>query len=100
MYLLCCIFRIVKIKELANIVAAALLCCAETFMPQSEAKLNGYPHSQNCPDEYQKENNSKINSEQLETGKLQLTIPNSSSASHSNPEDTIHNCGGPQFALR
>lgn len=41
LYLLCCILRIVKIKDLANIVAAALLCYPEIFPESSEAKLNG-----------------------------------------------------------
>ncbi|XP_057792015.1 protein TRANSPARENT TESTA 9 isoform X2 [Salvia miltiorrhiza] len=41
LYLLCCILRIVKIKDLANIVAAALLCNPDVFPEGSEAKLNG-----------------------------------------------------------
>ncbi|CAN4084970.1 unnamed protein product [Withania somnifera] len=42
LYLLCSILRIVKIKDLANIVAAILLCDIETLIPRSEAKLNGF----------------------------------------------------------
>ncbi|KAF2309881.1 hypothetical protein GH714_005477 [Hevea brasiliensis] len=42
LYLLCCILRIVKIKDLANTIAAALFCPAEVFIPKSEAKLNGH----------------------------------------------------------
>ncbi|KAG6427197.1 hypothetical protein SASPL_111438 [Salvia splendens] len=41
LYLLCCILRIVKIKDLANIVAAALLCHPEMIPESAEAKING-----------------------------------------------------------
>ncbi|XP_047959769.1 protein TRANSPARENT TESTA 9-like isoform X1 [Salvia hispanica] len=41
LYLLCCILRIVKIKDLANIVVAALLCHPEMIPEISEAKING-----------------------------------------------------------
>ncbi|KAL8139777.1 hypothetical protein V2J09_005798 [Rumex salicifolius] len=40
-YLLCCILRIVKIKDLANIIAAALFCPQESFTQMCEAKSNG-----------------------------------------------------------
>ncbi|GAB4838299.1 Protein TRANSPARENT TESTA 9 [Ancistrocladus abbreviatus] len=40
-YLLCCILRIVKIKDLANTVAAALFCPREAFLEVSEVKVNG-----------------------------------------------------------
>ncbi|KAD4179964.1 hypothetical protein E3N88_28555 [Mikania micrantha] len=42
LYLLCCILRILKIKDLANTVAAALICSVESFLPNFEAKLNGF----------------------------------------------------------
>lgn len=41
LYILCCILRIVKIKDLANIVVAALLCHPEMIPESSEAKING-----------------------------------------------------------
>ncbi|KAI3805553.1 hypothetical protein L1987_28043 [Smallanthus sonchifolius] len=41
LYLLCCILRILKIKDLANTVAAALICSVESFLPNVEAKPNG-----------------------------------------------------------
>ncbi|KAL1819918.1 hypothetical protein ACET3Z_014787 [Daucus carota] len=41
LYVLCCVLRIVKIKDLANTVAAALFCHIEAFTPSSEARLNG-----------------------------------------------------------
>ena len=42
LYLLCCILRILKIKDLANTVAVALICSIEGLSPNSEAKLNGF----------------------------------------------------------
>ncbi|KAJ9550806.1 hypothetical protein OSB04_014851 [Centaurea solstitialis] len=42
LYLLCCILRILKIKDLANTVAVALICSIEGLLPNSEAKLNGF----------------------------------------------------------
>ncbi|XP_011016440.1 PREDICTED: uncharacterized protein LOC105119944 isoform X2 [Populus euphratica] len=42
LYLLCCILRIVKIKDLANTIAAALFCSPEAFIADSDTKLNGY----------------------------------------------------------
>lgn len=41
-YLLCSILRIVKLKDLANSVATALLCPVESFILIRDAKLNGY----------------------------------------------------------
>ncbi|KAJ8751255.1 hypothetical protein K2173_016436 [Erythroxylum novogranatense] len=59
LYLLCCILRIVKIKDLANIIAAALFCPSEAFIVGSEAKLNGYAYD-HC---------SVLENQQLEIGK-------------------------------
>lgn len=99
-YLLCCIFRIVKIKNLSNTVAAALLCCVETFKPQSEAKLNGFKTSYDFADECQGAKNGEMNSEQ-NTGKLQVNVPNSPTCSHGMPEDALpHDYGGSHVALR
>ncbi|KAF3975849.1 hypothetical protein CMV_000925 [Castanea mollissima] len=42
LYLICCILRIVKIKDLANTIAAALFFPLEAFRQISEVKLNGY----------------------------------------------------------
>ncbi|KAJ6742030.1 hypothetical protein OIU85_016144 [Salix viminalis] len=42
LYLLCCILRIVKIKDLANTIAASLFCPPEAFVSDSETTLKGY----------------------------------------------------------
>ncbi|KAL9224281.1 hypothetical protein vseg_000336 [Gypsophila vaccaria] len=41
LYLLCCILRIVKIKDLANTVCASLFCPPEVFLSINEFKSNG-----------------------------------------------------------
>ncbi|KAK7411971.1 hypothetical protein VNO78_03416 [Psophocarpus tetragonolobus] len=42
LYLLCCILRIVKIKDLANTIVAALFYPLEAFTKFSRGKVNGY----------------------------------------------------------
>ncbi|KAM5553667.1 hypothetical protein ABKV19_025751 [Rosa sericea] len=42
LYLICCILRIVKIKDLSNTIAAALFCPLEAFLSKSVAEPNGY----------------------------------------------------------
>lgn len=42
LYLLVCMLRILKIKDLANTVAASLICSIDTLLPSSEAKVNGF----------------------------------------------------------
>ncbi|KAL6965463.1 Protein TRANSPARENT TESTA 9 [Sarracenia purpurea var. burkii] len=88
LYLLCCILRIVKIKDLANTVAAALFCPLEAFTSTSEAKLNGHMPKQN-PD-------SDDLSPEFPPGCLRVAIPNSSCSSESHLEDV----NGSQSTLR
>lgn len=40
LYLLCCILRIVKIKDLANLIAATLFCPVKAFISSSLVKPN------------------------------------------------------------
>lgn len=42
MYLLCCILRILKTKDLANSIAGSLFCPFDAFNLKSESKLNGH----------------------------------------------------------
>ncbi|CAM8891940.1 unnamed protein product [Rhodiola kirilowii] len=51
LYLLCCILRIVKIKDLANTIAAALFCPPEAFIRVPEATLNGGFQERLFPDD-------------------------------------------------
>ncbi|KAL3533286.1 hypothetical protein ACH5RR_006807 [Cinchona calisaya] len=91
LYLICCILRIVKIKDLANTVATALLCHVDTFTPRSEAKLNGYSSGHGFPVECRKANSD---------GKTQVTIPNLSNSLRSQSEDKLRHDYRGSCALR
>lgn len=88
LYLLCCILRIVKIKDLANIVATVLLCDIETFVPRSEAKLNGFMVNYDMSHENQDSENVGFRSDS-DGQSLRVLIPNVSSSLNSHPEDDI-----------
>ncbi|XVF19047.1 hypothetical protein REPUB_Repub11eG0076800 [Reevesia pubescens] len=87
LYLLCCILRIVKIKDLANTIAAALLYPLEAFVPNSEAKLNGYVSGNDCAHENEEPDIDSVTS--VNAGQLCLDIPNKASSSQVHPEDII-----------
>ncbi|KAK4370180.1 hypothetical protein RND71_009655 [Anisodus tanguticus] len=88
LYLLCCILHIVKIKDLANIVAAVLLCDIETFVPRSEAKVNGFMVNHDMPHENQDSENGGFISDS-DGQSLRVLVPNISSSLNSHPEDGI-----------
>ncbi|XP_055822414.1 protein TRANSPARENT TESTA 9 isoform X2 [Solanum dulcamara] len=88
LYLLCCILRIVKIKDLANIVAVVLLCDIETFVPRSEAKLNGFVVNHDVSHENQDSENGGFRSDSHGQS-LRVLIPNISSSLNSHPENDI-----------
>ncbi|KAK6944580.1 LOW QUALITY PROTEIN: CLEC16A/TT9, N-terminal, partial [Dillenia turbinata] len=60
LYLLCCILQIVKIKDLANAIAAALFCAQETFVTIFGAKLNGYLSNHGMSQEYQQPDDDEL----------------------------------------
>lgn len=51
-YLLCRILRIIKIKDLANTIAAALFYPSEAFTKSSGGKLNSHISGNGFPSEY------------------------------------------------
>ncbi|EPS69887.1 hypothetical protein M569_04875, partial [Genlisea aurea] len=83
LYLLCCILRIVKIKDLANIVAAALLCPLPSCPKKSDAKPNGILLAQ-CPDAKTQSTDDK----------------NGTSSSHVFLQDRFKNCDSTPFTPR
>ncbi|KAL0308274.1 UNVERIFIED_CONTAM: protein TRANSPARENT TESTA 9 [Sesamum radiatum] len=99
LYLLCCILRILKIKDLANTVAAALLYCPDIFPQNSEAELNGnmLGHgSSDAASQYSDENNCTSESDARSSELSVLT----SSSSLNHPPNGVpgHDCGSAQFA--
>ncbi|KAK4414846.1 protein TRANSPARENT TESTA 9 [Sesamum alatum] len=100
LYLLCCILRIVKIKDLANTVAASLLYCPDTFPRNSEAEPNGNmlgPGSSDAASQYSDENNCTSESD----ARSELSVLTSSSLQNHPPNGvTGHDCGSTQSAPR
>lgn len=89
--------RIVKIKDMANTVAAALFCPIDAFVPSSEAKLNGYKSDHEKSEETNSTN--LINSE-VDSRSLQISIPSTSSQIQSGDGFLRHNFKGSHLALR
>ncbi|WCJ42307.1 Protein TRANSPARENT TESTA 9 [Euphorbia peplus] len=86
LYTLCCILRIVKIKDLANTIAAALFCPPEVFIPKSEAKLNGHMSDHNHVGDAQQ---TEINNITGLDNCLKVSVPSSASSSQVHPEDFL-----------
>lgn len=87
LYLLCCILRIVKIKDLANTMAAALLYPLETFAANSEVKINGYVSGNNCTNESEEPLVDSVTL--VNAGKLCVDIPNKATSSQVHPGGII-----------
>lgn len=93
LYLLCCILRILKIKDLANTVAVALICSIEGLLPNSEAKLNGFradhdeTHESHVDDEKPSGN--------LDSSSIIVSVPSLSIS-----PSVQHNCWGSASVLR
>ncbi|KAA8535829.1 hypothetical protein F0562_030851 [Nyssa sinensis] len=101
LHLLCCILRIVKIKDLANTVAAALFCPSKAFIPSSQAKLNGFMSGHGFAHESQKQNNATLSLE-VDSGSLRVSISDqcNSTQIQSGDDALQHDCNGLQLALR
>ncbi|KAE8678806.1 Detected protein of unknown function [Hibiscus syriacus] len=100
LYLLCCILRIVKIKDLANTIAAALLYPLESLAANSEAKINGYVSGSNCANENEEPYSDSVTP--VNPGHLRVDIPDEASSSHVHPEGIIAERSFPclHFSLR
>ncbi|GJT97350.1 protein transparent testa 9 isoform X1 [Tanacetum coccineum] len=93
LYLLVCMLRILKIKDLANTVAAALICSIDTLLPSSDAKVNGFKddHDETHESHVDDENTS----ENLVSSSLVVAIPSLSTSS-----SVQHKCWGSASVLR
>lgn len=101
LYLLCCILRIVKIKDLANTVAVAFLCSEDAFVSSYEVNVNGQLLSYDNFLENQHTDDASISRKGLNGG-LRVFIPNpSSSFEIRSKEDIQQDClNGSNLALR
>ncbi|KAI3709072.1 hypothetical protein L2E82_38813 [Cichorium intybus] len=76
LYLLCSILRILKIKDMANTIAAALICSMEAILPNSEAKVNGFKGDHDESGEDDKKAN-----ESLDCSSMIVSLPSLSTSS-------------------
>ncbi|KAH7572520.1 hypothetical protein JRO89_XS04G0268900 [Xanthoceras sorbifolium] len=95
LYLLCCILRIVKIKDLSNTITAALFCPIEAYISNFEAKLNGYMPGHDFTYDYKQSDDGNVSG--VEDGPSDMAA-----TSQIYPEDVIaqNNCRISHFALR
>ncbi|XP_022965446.1 uncharacterized protein LOC111465350 [Cucurbita maxima] len=102
LYLLCCILRIVKIKDLANTISAAFFCPLDAFSPHYEDELNGTMAQLCC------ENNSSNSSgsdsivrQPLDAESLRKEVTDSSASKPELEDGTVKNgCPGSHLELR
>ncbi|CAL8990468.1 unnamed protein product [Prunus brigantina] len=78
LYLVCCILRIVKIKDLANTVAAALFCPLDAVIPKFGSKPNGYTSL--CAFEHESQPPDSNNLTKADAGILRVDVTNLSSS--------------------
>ncbi|KAF7806685.1 protein TRANSPARENT TESTA 9-like [Senna tora] len=100
LYLLCCILRIVKIKDLANTIAAALFYPLEAFTKHSGVKVNGHIVDHGFISGNQASDNGSL--AQSDDGRSTINDPHSSSSSGFHPENNItqNDCSSSNLAVR
>lgn len=100
LYLLCCILKIIKIKDLANTIAAALFYPLEAFTKSSGGKFIIHISDYGFPSEYQVANNNNFT--KLDIRHSMFNVPHSSSSSGFHPEDILmqNDCNNSNFSLR
>ncbi|XP_029125832.1 protein TRANSPARENT TESTA 9 isoform X2 [Cajanus cajan] len=98
LYLLCCILRIVKIKDLANIIAAALFYPLEAFTKSSGGKLSGFISDRGFTFECQVPDNLT----KYDTRHSMVNVPYSSSSPglHSDGGVLQNDCSSSNLSLR
>ncbi|GLT28721.1 hypothetical protein SLA2020_036320 [Shorea laevis] len=100
LYLLCCILRIVKIKDLSNTIAAALFCPLEAFVPNSGANLNGHASGNGFKCEKEELGINRVT--KVDDGQLSVKLSNIACSSPEHPDDIItqNNSSSSGLALR
>ncbi|GAU38004.1 hypothetical protein TSUD_205440, partial [Trifolium subterraneum] len=100
LYLLCCILRIIKIKDLANTIAAALSYPSEAFTKCSGGKFNSHISDHGFPSEYLVSNNHNLTKSDIRHS--MFNVPHSSSSSGFHPEGVLmqNDCSNSNLSLR
>ncbi|KAL4564337.1 hypothetical protein LXL04_028397 [Taraxacum kok-saghyz] len=97
LYLLCSILRILKIKDMANTIAAALICSMEVILPNSEGKVNGFKEDHDESDESVRhdDDNDEKGRGDLDCSSMIVSLPRLSTSS-----SIQHNCCSSASVLR
>ncbi|CAL0325548.1 unnamed protein product [Lupinus luteus] len=100
LYLLSCILRIVKIKDLANTIAAALFYPLEAFTKSCGGKFNGYISDDGFTSVSHVSDNGNVAESDAIHSTVNVPYPSSSSAFH--PESVLNqnNCNSSNLSLR
>ncbi|XP_045811838.1 protein TRANSPARENT TESTA 9-like isoform X4 [Trifolium pratense] len=100
LYLLCCILRIIKIKDLANTIAAALFYPSEAFTKSFGGKFNSHISDYGFPSEYLVSNNHNLTKSDIRHS--MFNVPHSSSSSGFHPEGVLmqNDCSNSNLSLR
>ncbi|KAK9097780.1 hypothetical protein Syun_024825 [Stephania yunnanensis] len=101
LYLICCILRIVKTKDLANSIAVAFFCSPNDFIKISQCTPNGNLNGHELTHERRQLDNGSLGIEE-DTGSLRVCIPNSSGSSQTSPAEDVptpHCNDGSHYAL-
>lgn len=96
LYLLCCILRIVKIKDLANTIAAALFYPLEAFSKSYGGKFNGHTSDQGFTSESQVLDNDNLTNSDARHSMINLPY------SGFHPESVLNqnDCSSSKLSLR
>ncbi|KAI4344477.1 hypothetical protein L6164_011698 [Bauhinia variegata] len=99
LYLLCCLLRIVKIKDLANTIAAALFCPLVAVTKSSGAEINGHISDHRFTSESQGSDNDSLS--KCDAGGSKIDFPCTSDSGF-HPENVImqNDCTNSNLALR
>ncbi|CAL0330322.1 unnamed protein product [Lupinus luteus] len=100
LYLLCCILRIVKIKDLANTIAAALFYPLEAFTKSSGGKFNGHISDHDLTSESQVSDKSNLTESGAIHSMANVPYPFSSSGFHLQSVLTQSDCSSSNLSLR
>ena len=100
LYLLCCILRIVKIKDLANTIAAALFYPLEAFTKSSWGKFNGHISDDGFTSKTEVSDYDNINHSDPRCSMINVPYTSSSSGFHSQSVLTQNDCSSSNLSLR
>ncbi|QHO50249.1 protein TRANSPARENT TESTA 9 isoform X1 [Arachis stenosperma] len=100
LYLLCCILRILKIKDLANTIAAALFYPLEAFTQSSWGKFNGHISGDGFTSKTEVSENDNLNSYDPRCSMVNAPYIPSSSGFHSAHAHSQNDCSSSNLSLR